>query len=174
MGADVDEPVELAEHDPRWPSWFQVDAGEIARALGPRLRGLEHFGSTAVPGLAAKPIIDILVAPNAWPLDAQDRQALEAIGYEHLGEAGVPGRQYFRRRGEHSTNLAVTDFDGPIWRDNLLLRDFLRSHPDTALAYAECKRQVWLRGARRLLGYSNEKAPELTALLEAARRWHGG
>jgi len=174
MEADVDEPVEFADYDPRWPGWFQADAAEITRALGARLRGLEHFGSTSVPGLAAKPIIDILVAPVAWPLDAQDREALEGLGYEYLGEAGVPGRQYFRRRGEHGTNLAVTEFEGPVWCDNLLLRDFLRRHPDVAYAYADTKRQVWSSGARRLLVYSNEKATELTALLESARRWRAG
>jgi GrpB-like predicted nucleotidyltransferase (UPF0157 family) len=174
MSADVDEPVAIADYDPRWPIWFHADAVEIERALGSRVRRVEHFGSTSVPGLAAKPIVDILVAPSVWPLDRRDREALESLGYEHLGEAGVPGRQYFRRRAEHNTNLAVVELGGPLWHDNILLRDFLRSHPDTARAYGRRKRQVWMNGARRLLAYSSEKAAEVTALLDAARRWRAG
>jgi len=171
MSAVVDEPVEVVEYDPRWPAWFRADEAQITHVLGSRLRGLEHFGSTSVSGLAAKPIIDILLAPATWPLQARDREALQALGYEYLGEAGVPGREYLRRRSEHSTNLAVVEFGGPLWRDNLLLRAFLRSHPDIALAYAEKKRRVWNGGARRLLRYSEEKAAEVQALLDAARRW---
>jgi GrpB-like predicted nucleotidyltransferase (UPF0157 family)/ribosomal protein S18 acetylase RimI-like enzyme len=167
----IDEAVEIVDYDSRWPSWFAADAAEIVQALGSRLRGLSHFGSTAVPGLAAKAIIDVLVAPTSWPLDAQDRAALLDLGYEHLGEAGVHGREYFRRRAEHDTNLAVVELDGSVWSDNLRLRDFLRAHPDAARAYADAKKNAWASGARRLLHYSREKAAQMRALLEAARSW---
>ena len=174
MNRDVDEPVDLVEYDARWASWYEADAAEISRALGPRLRGVEHFGSTSVPGLAAKPIIDVLVAPVEWPLASEDRECLEDRGYEYFGEAGVPGREYFRRRGQRDTNLAVVEFEGPAWRDNLLLRDYLRCHPSVASAYARRKKEVWAGGARRLLAYSAEKASEVAALLDAARRWRAG
>lgn len=173
MSRDVDEPVTVLEYDPRWPSWYEADAAEIARALGRRLRAVEHFGSTSVPGLTAKPIVDVLVAPVAWPLASADRESLEARGYEHHGEAGVPGREYFRRRSGHATNLAVVDFDGLLWRDNLLLRDYLRGHPAVALAYGRRKSDVWNAGARTLLAYSAAKAGEVAALLDAARKWRG-
>ncbi len=174
MIRNIDEPVEVVEHDPRWTSWYEASAADIARALGPRLRALEHFGSTAVPGLAAKPIVDVLVAPVEWPLTSEDRECLEDLGYEYLGEAGVPGREYFRRRGQRVTNLAVVEFESPVWRDNLLLRDYLRCHPDIARAYARRKKEIWARGARRLLAYSAEKAFDVAALLDAAKKWRAG
>jgi len=83
MAIDIDEPVEVATYDPRWPVWYEDDAAEIRRALGDRLRTIEHFGSTAVVGLVAKPIIDVLVAPIGWPLALQDPRALESLGYEY-------------------------------------------------------------------------------------------
>jgi GrpB-like predicted nucleotidyltransferase (UPF0157 family) len=174
VNLDVDEPVEVLDHDARWASWFETDAAEIARTLGDRLRRVEHFGSTSVPGLAAKPIIDVLVAPVAWPLSPEDRESLVSLGYEYLGEAGVSGREYFRRRGQHATNVAVVRFGSPVWRDNLLVRDYLRQHPEVASAYAQRKKEVWANGARKLLAYSEEKASDVARIVDGARRWRDG
>jgi GrpB-like predicted nucleotidyltransferase (UPF0157 family) len=171
---DVDEPVEVVDYDPRWPVWYGADAAELARALGSRLRGAEHFGSSAVPGLAAKPIVDILAASLEWPLTDEDRKVLEGLGYQYLGEAGVPGREYLRRRGQHATNLAVVESGGSLWRDNLVLRDYLRCHPNVAFSYGNRKKELWARGARRLLAYSAQKTPEVVALLDAAKKWRSG
>lgn len=171
MHADVDEPVVITGYDPRWVSWYETDAAELRRLLGPRLWGLEHFGSTAVEGLAGKPIIDILLAPAEWPLVDRDREAVIGLGYETLGEAGVPGREYFRRRREHATNLAVVERDGPLWNDNLAVRDYLRAHPGAAAQYAEAKLRAWNRGARTLLRYSEAKRAYVDQLLEEARGW---
>ncbi|WP_437725629.1 GrpB family protein [Sorangium sp. So ce861] len=168
---DIDEPIRVVEYDPRWPSWYTADADELSNALGDRIREVQHFGSTSVPGMAAKPIIDILVGPLEWPLAAHDRRALEALGYQHLGEAGVAGREYFRRRGAHDTNLAVVEWGASLWRDNLLLRDFLRAHEDAAAEYARSKNEAWQSGARTLLTYSERKGHAVTALLIAAKRW---
>ena len=171
MSHALDETIAVVDYDPRWPSWFADDAGELARALGVRLLEAEHIGSTSVPGMAAKPIIDILVAPVEWPLAAVDRGALEQLGYEYFGEANVPGREYFRRRAAHDTNLAVIEWGSPLWLDNLVLRDFLRAHGDAAAEYAGSKRAVWLGGSQTLLAYSAAKAHVVTALLNAARAW---
>jgi GrpB-like predicted nucleotidyltransferase (UPF0157 family) len=170
----VDEPIEFTAYDARWPAWYAEDAVEIARALGARLQAIEHFGSTAVPGMAAKPIVDVLVALRSWPSDPEDRDALAALGYEYLGESGVPGREYFRRRRAHSTNLAVVEWEGAVWADNLATRDYLRCHPGAALAYAGAKERAWAAGARTLLAYSAAKGAHMTALVGAARKWAEG
>jgi GrpB-like predicted nucleotidyltransferase (UPF0157 family) len=174
MSADVDEPIELTAYDSRWPGWYTDDAMEIRRAFGDRLRAVEHFGSTAVVGLAAKPVIDILVAPMEWPLARQDLRVLESLGYEHLGEAGVPGREYFRRRAGHATNLAVVRWDSALWQDNTAVRDYLRSHPKAAASYARAKQQAWADGARTLLRYSAAKSPYVNVLVADARIWNVG
>jgi len=80
MTNEIDEPIKVVEYDPRWPGWYAEDAEELSRTLGTRLREVQHFGSTSVPDAAAKPIIDILVAPVEWPLAAMDRTALENLG----------------------------------------------------------------------------------------------
>lgn len=122
-------------------------------------------------GTAAKPIIDILVAPVDWPLAATDRRTLERLGYEYLGEANVPGREYFRRRTAHDTNLALVQWGSSLWYDNLLLRDYLRAHDDEAAEYARAKKEAWQNGARTLLAYSAGKAHIVTSLLNAAQMW---
>ena len=174
MAAEIDEPITVVDYDPRWPAWYAADAEELARALGARLRDVQHVGSTAVIGSAAKPIIDILVAPVEWPLAAIDRTTLEGLGYEHLGEANVPGREYFRRRRAHDTNLALVECRSSLWNDNVLLRDFLRAHDDRVAEYSRAKQQAWRGGARTLLAYSARKGRFVTALLDVARTWRAG
>lgn len=167
----LDEPIQIVNHDPRWFEEYRLDAAELEIALVPWSPMLEHFGSTSVPGLAAKPIIDILVGLEKWPIVEGFSNALRSLGYEYLGKAGVPGREYFRRRRLHDTNVAVVEYRGPLWNDNVLLRDYLRTHPMIAAGYSRAKKEAWLNGARTLLAYSDAKAAEVTALLERARRW---
>ena len=93
-----------------------------------------------------------------------------ALGYEDLGDAGVPGRVYFRKRTAlRAFNLALVEEDGPLWRDNLAVRDYLRAHPDEAAAYAAAKRAAIAGGATTLLAYSAAKANVLATLVEKAR-----
>jgi GrpB-like predicted nucleotidyltransferase (UPF0157 family) len=171
MTSEIDEPVRLVEYDPRWPGWYAQDATELSRAVGTRLRDVQHFGSTSVPDAAAKPIIDILVAPVEWPLAPIDRTTLETLGYEYLGEANVAGREYFRRRGGHDTNLAVVEWGSPLWYDNLLFRDFLLAHRDAATEYAQSKKEACQSGPQTLLAYSARKAHVVATLMNATRHW---
>jgi GrpB-like predicted nucleotidyltransferase (UPF0157 family) len=171
MPPELDEPIEIVPYDPRWASLYAADAAEITRVLADRVRAVEHFGSTAVEGLDGKPIIDILVAVAQWPLPDAGRRCFDALGYEYLGEAGVKGRQYFRRRAAHATNLAVVELGGSLWSDNLALRDYLRAHPDAAQRYAQEKRAAWDQGARMLLSYSSSKGAYVADLLAKARQW---
>src|SRR5438105_344670 len=98
---------------------------------------VEHIGSTAVPGLDAKPIVDLLVGV---PLELSG--LLKLPDYEACGEAGVPGRLYFRKRGPVAFNAQVVVKDGPLWRDALAVRDYLRAHPEEVARYAQAKRSA--------------------------------
>lgn len=167
----LDEIVDIADYDPEWPGHYRSDAAELAQALSERIGGLEHFGSTAVPGMSAKPVIDVLVGVVHWPMATDDRELLQALGYEYLGEAGVAGREYFRRRGIHATNLAVVEWQGRLWNDNLMFRDYLRAQPAAAAVYSHAKREAWSGGARSLLAYSAAKAVTMAELMKRAREW---
>lgn len=164
----IDEPIHLSQYCDDWPRWFEQDTQELIGALGNQLRGVEHFGSTSVPHLLAKPIIDILMAPASWPPSNHILDSLAQLGYEYLGDAGVPGREYLRRRTQPHTNLAMVEWNGSLWRLNLAIHDLLRSDASAASAYAAAKQHAWAHGARTLLAYSDAKAPFLRQLLKAA------
>ena len=88
-GVMLDEPIQVVDHDPRWSENYRADAAEIGDALARWKPALEHFGSTSVDGVAAKPIIDILVGLEQWPMAADVLEALQSLGYEYLGDAGA-------------------------------------------------------------------------------------
>jgi GrpB-like predicted nucleotidyltransferase (UPF0157 family) len=138
--AELDEPIHLCPYDPKWPALFASEARRILAAL-PADVSIEHIGSTSVPGLVAKPIIDIMLGLARTHRDLDTvRTTLTNLGYEDMGEAGVPGRLYFRRRAETAFNVALVTRGGSVWIANLALREYLRTHPEAAREYADTKR----------------------------------
>jgi GrpB-like predicted nucleotidyltransferase (UPF0157 family) len=164
----LDEPVHLESYNPAWEHAFLVEQKRLLNELKLAARSIEHIGSTAVPGLLAKPIVDIMVGVHPFPPPEAWSQSLVALGYEALGEAGVPGRLYFRRRGPISYNVHVVE-DGDVhWVNNIALRDYLRKAPEVAKRYASTKRAAIAAGATTLLKYSEAKGRMLEELLREA------
>ncbi|HET9753970.1 MAG TPA: GrpB family protein, partial [Myxococcales bacterium] len=159
----IDEPVALADSDPRWPALAAEEIAHLRGALGEL--PIEHVGSTAVPQLAAVPVIDLLAGVR------DPVASLRVPEYEACGEAGVAGRLLFRKRGATSFNLTVVEEGGALWRDALALRDYLAAHPEQAQRYAGRKREAVAGGATTLLRYSEELAPLVAELLDRARSW---
>jgi GrpB-like predicted nucleotidyltransferase (UPF0157 family) len=172
-GVTLDESVEIADHDPHHAGRFRGERDRLRLGLATASLRFEHIGSTAIPGMHGKPIVDMMLGapPTAWAGLDDLRTRLVALGYEDLGEAGVPGRIYFRRRALRAFNLALVELEGPLWRENILLRDYLRAHPEDAAGYAEAKRAAVAGGATTLLAYSAAKAPTLATLADKARAW---
>lgn len=124
----------LVEYDPAWPSLYEQERTRLKLALVGVAKGIEHYGSTSVPGLSAKPILDILV--GVFPVEdwMRCRAPLENLGYDYAEGAGVPGHFIFGRgrdRTERTHLVHVVEFNGESWRSNLLFRNALRT--DTAL-----------------------------------------
>jgi GrpB-like predicted nucleotidyltransferase (UPF0157 family) len=115
----------------------------------------------------SKPVVDILVGVDPADADAV-AERIAAAGYEDLGEAGVPGRRYLRRRAAHAYNVHIVELGGPLWRDNLALRDYLRREPGEAARYADEKRRALASGST-LLAYSAGKAAFVAELVSRAR-----
>ncbi len=119
----------LADYDPGWPAAFEQESARIRAAVGDVARAIEHYGSTSVPGLRAKPIIDILlgVAPlNDW---VKCKAPLESLGYDYAENAGVPNHFIFGRgrdRTERTHLVHVVEFEGESWHFCLAFRDALR------------------------------------------------
>jgi GrpB-like predicted nucleotidyltransferase (UPF0157 family) len=170
--SEVDEPITMTAYDPLWPALFELESARVMRALGGIATRVEHFGSTAVSGMAGKPIIDLLVGVQELQKAADRVELLAALGYENFGEIFIPGRLYLRRRGPPHFNAAVTRHGGEFWNTQIILRDFLRTHPAEAAGYPAIKRSAYEGGARLFSTYSQTKGPFLDALKVRAEKWH--
>lgn len=171
--SDLDEPIQLVEYDEDWPHLSEREMLRLRSALGAPHPAIEHIGSTAVPGLVAKPIVDLMLGTDTLPPALATVTRLQNLGYCCLGEAGVAGRYYFRLRGPVAFNLHVVQHFGEHWKSNIALRDFLRADADARLRYAAAKRAAVASGARTLLAYSDAKADELARLVKEACARHG-
>ena len=150
--------VRLVPYDPAWPALFADEAGRLRPALGPALPlALEHMGSTAVPGLPAKPVLDLLAGhPPGAPV-ASYVAALVRAGYVHRGEQGIPGREFFRRGDPRAYHLHLAVDGGTFWREHLAFRDALRTRPELRDAYADLKLDLARRFPRDRESYTNGK-----------------
>jgi GrpB-like predicted nucleotidyltransferase (UPF0157 family) len=148
---------------------FETERRLILTALGPDFGRIEHIGSTAVPGLAAKPILDMMAGLRTLPLGREAIAALCALGYEDLGENGIPGRHFFRKGQPRTHHLHVVEDGGDFWRDHLLFRDTLRGHPEEADAYGRLKRLLGERHREDREAYSRAKTPYIEEVLRKAR-----
>ncbi|MFF5483520.1 GrpB family protein [Streptomyces sp. NPDC012935] len=165
--ADLDEPIHVVAPDPAWGDQGRMLVQDISAALRGLSVDVAHIGSTAVPGLEAKPVIDVQIGCPAGEIEVAVAR-IERLGFECLGEAGVPGRQYLRRRSGLPANAHVVERKGRLWVDNLLFRDYLITHPDVMSRYAAAKREA-ARRAPTLLAYSDLKAQIVAEIMRAAR-----
>jgi GrpB-like predicted nucleotidyltransferase (UPF0157 family) len=166
--AMLDESVHLEPHDPGWKQAFHFEQRRLSNVLGVPAERIEHFGSTAVPGLLAKPIVDIMIGVAEFPPPEVWSDRLFRLGYEGLGEAGVSGRLYFRKRVPVAFNVHVVENNGPLWLGNLALRDYLSDTPAAAREYESAKRATIAAGATTLLAYSEGKRRVVEELLRKA------
>jgi GrpB-like predicted nucleotidyltransferase (UPF0157 family) len=169
--AVLDERITVCKADPSWPSWFQQETARLRSALpGDLVPEIQHIGSTAVPGLDAKPIVDLMVGIVEPGRIAEVVERLERLGYESLGEAGVPGRWALRKRDvAQPSNIAIVAHEGEWWQLNLAVRDFLRANAEAARNYAFAKWHALSNGADMLLAYSDAKRVIIGMIVAEAR-----
>lgn len=161
--------VRVVPYDPAWESLFAVEAARLRAVVAPSLPlMLEHMGSTAVPGLAAKPILDLLGGyPPGAPV-APYISALVRAGYLHRGEQGIPGREFFRRGEPRAYHLHLVSEGGPVWREQLAFRDALRRDPALRDAYAALKLDLARRFPRDRESYIDGKGAFVRHVIEQA------
>ena len=144
-------------------------------ALGTDALEVEHMGSTAVAGLAAKPVIDISVGLRRTIQLSRDRIiAMERLGYEYLGENGLVGRLFFRKSeaGRRTHHVHAVEHDGEHWHRHRAFREYLRAHPDEVERYAAEKRRLVRLGTTTHEEYWERKQPYVDALFERAWSWY--
>ena len=137
--------IYMVSHDPKWRQLFQQEAEQLTAVLGSSVAAVHHIGSTAIPTIYAKPVLDLLlVVQDLAALDTKQPR-MEALGYEALGEFGIPGRRYFRRdnlSGERTHQVHVFENDSPQIKRHLAFRDYLINHPETAQEYSDLKQEL--------------------------------
>jgi GrpB-like predicted nucleotidyltransferase (UPF0157 family) len=134
----------IVRYDPAWPATFEAEALRIRGAMGDLARRIDHVGSTSVPDLAAKPVIDIQVSvPRLDPMDLY-REPLHGIGYTHVPHSDDAVYPFFHRPAgwPHLYHIHVCEAGGTEERRHLALRDYLRDHPQAAREYAQLKRRL--------------------------------
>lgn len=170
---DMTYPVEIVDYDPQWPVLYEEEKGRILDIIGRRIVAIEHVGSTAVPGLAAKPIIDIIVAVRHLIDAGECIKPLQSIGYEYVPEfeVEIPERRFFRKgppeaRTQHIHMIELTS---EFWERHLLFRDYLRSHPDVAQQYYQLKKELAARYGSDRKAYAEAKTLFIESIVAKSR-----
>ena len=164
------EPLCIVPYDPRWPRLFEAERERVEAVLGARAVAVKHVGSTSVPGLDAKPVVDLLVGLVSMGDAGRCVRPLAGLGYEHRGEAGIPGRLFFRKfhAGRRAYHLHLTVPDSEFWNEHLLFRDHLRARPETAVEYARLKHELAARVGDDRAAYTAAKGRFVRSVLERA------
>lgn len=163
-------PIVLIRHDPRWGALFEAERDAILRACGERIIALHHIGSTSIPGIAAKPVIDLMPVLRHDADGAACIEPMQRLGYIHRGEAGVVGRHFFRKgdpRSHHAGMYAEGHVE--IGR-HLRFRDYLRTHPEEAAAYEALKRRLAARFINDTVAYAEAKSDFCARIDRLAQR----
>ena len=153
--------VRVVAHDPGWKGKFEAEADQISGALGDIVVTLHHIGSTALPEVLAKSVIDVLLEVDDIVRLDDKSSAMEQLGYEVIGD-GIPGRRYFRRdhaSGIRTHQVHVFQKDGPQIKCHLAFRDYLIAHSAEARTYGELKRRLAREHPDDMEAYMDGKAP---------------
>jgi GrpB-like predicted nucleotidyltransferase (UPF0157 family) len=169
-GSERSDPIEYVDYDPAWPARYATWRDRIAPALGDAAIRIDHVGSTAVPGLPAKPTVDIQVSVRGLE-DESYVALLAAIGLQLRSRDTL--HRYFRPFAGAPRDVHVHVCPaGSAWeREHLLFRDFLRTSPEARSAYAEAKSQAAARWADDRIAYTDAKSAVILAVLDAAAVW---
>lgn len=165
--------IRVVDHNAEWVNMFEVEKKKLEMIFGDELTDIHHIGSTSVPGLKAKPVIDMMpVAKNINDVDRYDAD-MSDLGYEGLGENGIVGRRYFRKGGDDRTHHIHVFEEGShdIIR-HLAFRDYLRNHEDVRTQYGELKKNLAIKFPNDINGYMDGKHQFIKETEQKALEWY--
>ena len=168
IGGREKREIVVVDYQPAWPERFEAERSLIIVALGPILRRIEHIGSTSVPGLAAKPIVDILVSVSDVDGDDAHLSPLEAIGYRL--RVREPGHRMFRT-ADLAVHLHIWEAGGLDERRHVLFRDWLRLNEPDRATYERVKRELAKREWTDMNHYARAKNEVIALITERAEAW---
>ncbi|KAJ2785725.1 hypothetical protein GGI15_001817 [Coemansia interrupta] len=164
----IAEPLYVIDYKPEWATIFTKESARIKKRCQRKIIGIDHIGSTSIPGLAAKAIIDIAVLVKDWQLMPLICENLDEIGYMYKGDCGREGREYFTRIGFH---VHLMRYDAPHYLRQLAFAECLRNSQETRDNYAELKRMLakkWFEKPSEGLEYNKDKEGFILDVLDRA------
>ncbi|PZM64785.1 GrpB family protein [Paenibacillus dendritiformis] len=166
--------VMVTEYNEKWEHMFREEAQKIEEIFADELLDIYHIGSTSVPGLKAKPIIDMMpVVKDIEKIDSYNEK-MEGLGYEFMGEFGMTGRRYFRKGGDnrtHQVHVFQADNKEDIQR-HLAVRDYLRTHPEAVKQYGDLKEKLANQFPKDIEAYMDGKDAFVKELEKRALHWY--
>jgi GrpB-like predicted nucleotidyltransferase (UPF0157 family) len=167
----LDEPVTLVPYDPKWPEIYDQERFRIALAFGvfPSSGLLQHIGSTAVSGMISKSVVDLMLGVREWPPPNKLLRGVCGLGYENMGDAGVPQRVYLRCRSGQHFDAFVVARGSQQWNDNIALRDYLQANAAAREKYSAAKIAAITKSSGRAVAYAEVKQGIMAELVAAAR-----
>lgn len=168
------ESVYLTPYDPLWPTLFEEERRRIEDAIGPWVAEIEHVGSTAIPAVDAKPVIDIMVGLASMTHADRCVEPLVSLGYSYWEEGVETHHRLFvmfvdARRTARTHNLHLVEAGGRYWKERLLFRDYLRDHPVVADQYAQLKHKLAKQHRDDREAYTAAKAEFVSAIVDRAK-----
>ncbi|MDJ0730930.1 MAG: GrpB family protein [Crocosphaera sp.] len=152
--------VEVVPYNPQWKKSFESESRQIAKVLGKNLVVIHHIGSTAIPNIYAKPIIDLLIEVKDINLVREQTPAMVGLGYEAMGEYGLVGRRYFRKEnppGIRTHHVHIYEIYSPEIQRHLAFRDYMIAHPEQAEQYSHLKQELAQKYPEDIEGYMDGK-----------------
>ena len=166
--------VEVVPHDPRWRDLFDIESKSIANAMGDNAVTIHHIGSTAIPSIYAKPIIDLLIeVKNFIEVDRQT-SGMESLGYEVMGEFGISGRRFFRKNNQESIrthHIHTFEMGSAQVERHLTFRDYMLAHPEDAQQYSQLKRELASKYPHNIDKYMDGKDGFIKEIDKKAAQW---
>jgi len=175
--SDLPRPVIIVSYDPQWPILYEEEKRHILEAVGRKVLAIEHIGSTAVPGLGAKPIIDIMAGVHQFADAEECLPLLQLLGYDDVTPQPGDSEWYYclgkgkGHQGEHTYHLHLVKFMSEHWEKHLLFRDFLRTCPEVAQQYYELKKKLAEKHGSNREAYTEAKTPFIESVVAQARQY---
>ncbi|MBW4656343.1 MAG: GrpB family protein [Kaiparowitsia implicata GSE-PSE-MK54-09C] len=164
--------IRLSPHNPEWAKEFQQEKQRILHLIEPSVIDIQHIGSTSIPSISAKPIIDILIALVQPGLTANHMTSLQSLGYLYEGQVLNLAEHHFFRKGMPRTHhIHIADFESDFWHRHILFRDYLRAHIKEAKRYNQLKHELSKKFEFDRKSYTMSKTPLIESILANARSW---
>jgi len=174
LPAGIRKKLAISPHDPSWKSKFTEESGRIQSALSQNVLAIHHIGSTAIPGILAKPTIDILVEVSRIAEVDDHAREMSTLKYESMGEYGIVCRRYFRSlhgNCHRAFHVHVFEADSATAFQHIAFRDYLLAHPEKAKAYSDLKTCLVKKELVSKSEYQDLKAPFVEACINDAIKW---